>query len=995
MEQHSPKSREHCQTKQPEQVLAWKYDQLKKWGLVLTRGDEAKAEELVQEFCLYFTLTKPDLSHVANLDGYLFTCLRHIYLSVLARASREALHYVSVADFDSFEFAVAARQSDDPLQRQNDLRRICGYTVWRKESSKSASYFILHFFHGYSRQETAELARLPISAIYNKLKTARSEIRSYIEEPGKLRLIDRNCPPEPAVSWSLVSASELFADLRETILSSRHTGCISEAELIAKYSSTRPVPVDCALLAHIVSCERCMEIIDRYLRRPTLRDREPMDGLSSPSKGRKTDSSENDGLHARWRLIRKRMEGIHEHRPSTLSIAVDGKIIAFHDVQAEHNSLFARIENPEKAQFVEVFSEQDVRFALLPVGEPPPEGSYARTQRVALSDSRWLELNLTFDGLGLSSQVAYYDPALATELTEEEEDLAQIWLPQPASPVSPCRGTLSRISDYLASILRPVAPTSAAAWALILIILFGAGGYVLYRRTNAPINATEALNQSLRIESAELAGQTTHQILHLEEISSEGQLVQQGTVDLLQDGDGGRYLRRLYDFQHHLVAAKWRSKKVDHASTFGSNPSPMNGLWDQDLSAHAFSALRMENTRIHAVANGYELTADGPGEGLPELISATLVLDHHFVPFRETMRVRAGADVHEIRFIRVRSERKPSTSVPDAAFDLRNDLSVSHNFHSLAPQTRNPANVVGTDLQLARLQVAVLYRLNNLHSDTGAPIEIFRTPAGRLSVSGSVGNESLKAQITSDLEQLEDHQLLDLKLVSQHELQARAVTSTKTRLGDSHIYEVAGTKPVADSIVREYFQSKGLHGNQLDSAVEHYSYEVLGHAQRALQNAYALKRLGAALSAQELRSIGASSQRLWTTMVYNHATDLQGQLATLRGQLFEIVPGDSSLATTQPPSLDIANPEEFNRKVSALLMQTQELNSDMGRLFTSNDSGSKQSPRDLSVLIMSNAIPLAEAEEVERFAVALNQSEQTPSDNGNHDRKEKGTVEQP
>jgi hypothetical protein len=56
-----------------------------------------------------------------NLDGYLYTCLRHIYLSGLSRFSREAQHFISVADFDSFELALAANRSGDPLQRPNDL----------------------------------------------------------------------------------------------------------------------------------------------------------------------------------------------------------------------------------------------------------------------------------------------------------------------------------------------------------------------------------------------------------------------------------------------------------------------------------------------------------------------------------------------------------------------------------------------------------------------------------------------------------------------------------------------------------------------------------------------------------------------------------------------------------------------------------------------------------------------------------------------------------
>src|ERR1700733_7150283 len=208
MEQRNLKWRGHPGPTEPEQLLAARYTQLLRWANALARGDRGKAEEIVQEFCLYVTLAKPDFSQVSNLDGYLYTSLRHIYLSSLARASREALHLVSVEDYDSFALAISAPPFGDPLQRQNDLRRICTYTVWRKESSKSSSYFILHFFHGYGRQEIAEIAQLPIAAIYNKLKLARGEVVTYLEDPGKLRLVDRSSPPVPALSWTLSSAAE-------------------------------------------------------------------------------------------------------------------------------------------------------------------------------------------------------------------------------------------------------------------------------------------------------------------------------------------------------------------------------------------------------------------------------------------------------------------------------------------------------------------------------------------------------------------------------------------------------------------------------------------------------------------------------------------------------------------------------------------------------------------------------------------------------------------
>ncbi len=57
-----------------------------------------------------------------------------------------------------------------------------------------------------------------------------------------------------------------------------------------------------------------------------------------------------------------------------------------------------------------------------------------------------------------------------------------------------------------------------------------------------------------------------------------------------------------------------------------------------------------------------------------------------------------------------------------------------------------------------------------------------------------------------------------------------------------------------------------------------FSHDALEHGQRALQHAYALDRLGRALSASELRSVSLASQQQWTEMLHQHASDLEEQL---------------------------------------------------------------------------------------------------------------------
>jgi DNA-directed RNA polymerase specialized sigma24 family protein len=1001
MEQRKPKWRELGTGGQVDELLARRYAQFFKWGVILTRGDEGKAEEIVQELCLYFTLARPDLSNVSNVDGYLYTCLRHIYLSSLARSSREAQQFVSVAEFDSFESALAGNRSGDLLERQNDLRRICGYTVWRKESSKTASYFIFHFFHGYSRREIAEVACIPMAAVYNKLKAARAEVKAHLEQSGKLRIINRDMPPEPALSWGLVSSAELFRELRETILKARASDCLSEQNLLVRYDLAVAAPIPCELLAHIVSCDRCLAIIDRHFRRPTLDDREPLDGCGSPFEGSARSAGRLDQMDRTLKLglVRRRWNGVHEHRPQALSIAVDGKIVAMHEVQSAHNMLSVRIEQPEKAQFVEVFSEQDVRLALLSISELPPEGSHVRLQRVCLSDARWLELRLRFDGLGLDSEVAYFDPVLASDALENAEESVGMWVPRFEGLTQPShvRETAARgWTSVIDRIFRSLVPSSAMVWALVLTVIAGAGAFMAYRHAFTPVDGTEIIERSLKIEATNLRGRTEHQVLQLQQVSASGAVLQQNSVDLWKDGDGRRYLRRLYDSRHRLIASKWQNKSGQRGSAenwSATNPrdrETMDGLWDQDLSIQAFRTFGSGTPQLHTAGGNYQLTIVGPIAGRPKLVSATLVLDHHLLPVRETLRLRAGSEMHEFRLIQTEYELKSSASVPDSTFDPESGVHDSHSFRSTLGRDNAPISIL-TGLHLTELQIAVLDRLNDIGADTGEPIEVDKTPDGHIRVSGTVADDSVQHEIVSRLETLPDRGLLDLRVKSLRDLSLHPSNGRRTASDEARVYDLQQTEPMADAMLHKHFQAQGLSGERLNFAIAQYSQDVLEHAQHALQHAYALKRLGGVLAAPALGSIDAVSRREWTAMVLEHAQDLEAELHALQGELTEIKISQEQPTDRGSQVVQIEDPAQFEELANQLLRQTQDLNSDIGRLFTSNMAEAQHYTPDSLFTKTLNDIPLQQTNELAGFAARLN----SVSANRSNDGDDKKTLDAP
>lgn len=1013
-------STEFVPEKYLEHYLERYYDQLVDWGLLLTRGDATRAEDIVHDLCLHLALSRPDLSAIANLDGYLYTSLRHIYLSSLARASREAGRFVSVAEFDFIESALAFSSPGDALLRQNDLRRICGYSVWRKADSKTFSYFILHFFHGYGRQEIAHLACLPLAGIYNKLKSAREEIKTYLAAPAKLRFTDRKTPPEPTLSRTTLSSPELFRELRGTILAARHSDCLPEDELLSCYRASIPAPISCSLLAHIVSCERCLDLLDHHFRRPTLKDREPVDGFGSVAdRGGEATAKHSMARRSLFRSLRRQQNRIFEQRPAALSIAVNGRIVARHDLRGRESVLSARVERPEEVQFVEIFSDLDVRLALVPVLLLPPAGAHTLTQTVHLSDARLLELNLAFDGQGLHCEAAYFDPAFAdADAFEDEEEAAAPWIQRlpmqlrddahasPSTDLPESREPRESIFAYLRRLIDGMTPPRVAAWAILLAGIFCVEGYWLLHRAK-PLDAQAVLTNSLRIETAELAGQTEHRILQFEdsaESSNDRHTIQQGTIEVWRDGDGARDTRRVYDSQHRLIAAEaLRSAGNGSAGSkstwFRNNKLPDHelpdkpkhtgkhsdaegftaaGLLDQDLSSRAFIALGGSSTQIRTTDEGYELTTTGPSNNQPNnqprLVAATLTLDRGFHPLREVIRERRASGIHELRLVQTNYERKPSHSVPDAVFELDADTRSSLGLTTPGLDRLHP----GSPSALAELQIATLYELNRLAADTAAPIEVARRADGRLHVTGYIADDALRQQIRTHLESLTDHDLLDIQLTSAANQQGIHPSRRLQRSTPINLYDLSQSKPPSDPLLRHHFEARGLSGSALDAAVTRFSREALEHGQHAVQHAYALDRLGSAITQTELRAVSLSAQRQWTGMVAEHAAALESQLTALHDQLATLTPLTPEaphLERTGSPAID--DPAQFSQAAESLSRQVQELNQKIGDAFASTPEArplEAQSSADTTALLFSiqTSLPLHDAAEMTHLAKKLN-----------------------
>jgi hypothetical protein len=396
------------------------------------------------------------------------------------------------------------------------------------------------------------------------------------------------------------------------------------------------------------------------------------------------------------------------------------------------------------------------------------------------------------------------------------------------------------------------------------------------------------------------------------------------------------------------------------------------GLWKQDVSAAAFEAIAPRPFTLQRTAEKYQITTSAPNPAL-HLASATLVLDRRLHPVGEVLRIQSGGILRIVRLIETSYERRPLSSVPDSVFQP----SGSGPGSAIQPQslgsspTLAQSRLSAPDLQLAELEVAVLAQLQMIGADVGVPIQLQRTPNGQVRIEGVVDDLARKQQIIGVLDALPGRHSLDIHIVTAENIHLPSNVARMRSDRSKMVYTVENSQAPADALIRDHLFQQGFASDQLASLATQFTRDVLGHAERALQEAYALDRLGASFSPSELAGMNADSQHRWAQMAAYHAAVLKRELQVLQQQLDQLMSaGQQSPETADVIGL-IQNPDQFARAAHRLLQQMQMLNSQTAAAFTSGSIA--PSGQDVATLVRTAAhsIPLAGADRLDGFASRL------------------------
>src|SRR2546421_6451210 len=103
-----------------EELFLARYSRLRVWALQLTKNDRERAEDLVHDAYIQFTLTRPRLDAISNLDGYLYSMLRNLHLSQVRRLLRQRQRTLSIVDYDSAEIGLRAADPREQIRLQDE-----------------------------------------------------------------------------------------------------------------------------------------------------------------------------------------------------------------------------------------------------------------------------------------------------------------------------------------------------------------------------------------------------------------------------------------------------------------------------------------------------------------------------------------------------------------------------------------------------------------------------------------------------------------------------------------------------------------------------------------------------------------------------------------------------------------------------------------------------------------------------------------------------------
>jgi len=872
----------------PEDIFESKYDWLLRWAMHFTQNDREAAEDLVQDAFVRLITSWPRIKeNVEQVEPVLYSYLKYCYLTEIRRGQRFNLQELVLIEFDDLRLSLQEEKTADPIEVQDDLRRIIAYLCWRKQTAKSASVLLLRFFHAYFPDEIAQIALMKRGSIDELLRIAREEVKGYLADPSSVEIMHHGKPPELMPRQVAVPPEQFSEELRNTIAQARTIPCVDKQQLLNLYQAETPKPISCRLLSHIVSCERCLSVVNsnndpnRGPGSPQQRSQEGALGVVRRSKRTSGPGSTATREEIRRSILggKERIRKLYEHRPRGLMIVVNGDVLAMRDVNSATSELKVQTGPERSLSLVEVLSEQRMPLLTLYVSSTPPEAPPELRHEIELSANRKLELLLRFTGDGAVIELRYNDPLFLVAVNEKsqvdaeleegsEESFLEIPTTETSTEAASVTAQTPRRSRFLSFWWRrlldripPIAmPEMSPMLATAMVCAVASFIFLFFSfRASSVMKPEDLLKRATVAETSHAQSEASGVIVQSVRIRTPQRKVER---TLYRDIEGKRSLRE---------------QPISHEDTALRTQLATLGIhWNDPLSADSFrewhdhAAIRQDVVKRSETGLLTLTTTVSGGSVASESLT---VRESDFHPVIRTVELR---DTGTIEVAELNYSVLPWSSVNPDMFDpLSSSMGLGGNTHA-SLSLHLPAVLTPEQIDSAELGARLV--LNRLQLDSSGRIELGRAADG-VHVQGVVESDAEKRQLQSQLRMVPHVQV---SVLTVREMDAKPSAGSEiTHIRQSSVIEES------PSSLEKYFTERGKDRATVGAAaqefvdssfaVKHESEEISGLLQRFSSSASLSNEARRALSelltqhkAGLLAALGREERQLLALQLLSH-----------------------------------------------------------------------------------------------------------------------------
>jgi len=680
----------------------------------------------------------------------------------------------------------------------------------------------------------------------------------------------------------------------------------------------------------------------------------------------------NEDLNEKVLLnLRRGSKEVFEHEPRELFLSINGDVEMSQRV--EDNLTNLRFEFDEQPEFIEIFSEQDVRLAFLSFTKDLPPSESAQQLTFDFSEERKLSLNLKTESSKIILEAVYENPHFErifnlAETVSEDKSFAE-FLRENDAEERPIFGGLldSKQKDknsFVEKLKNSFIPSfvgfktaiaGGSLAALVITAILVAELFVFVPN----ISATEIIKKTVNVEQINENDpeRIVHRILNFEEKNSGGEIVKKRRIEFLNDAVRKLSVKRLFDENNRLIAGEWRRK--DGVSTIYSVgkmselrlalsdkdiiDKDLTNIWQLSVSAKGFESLigSHENVTVEEQNKEYRINYLPKTEN--GLTKAVLFVSQALRTNKLILTVKQNGVSHEFSFTEAVFEQKPHANVEKTAFEPNAELiknaTVAGKTNSETEKSKelmiesepisqpNSSPITAS----AETEVKVLQLLNNVNALSGDQINIIKTPDGRLQIKGIVDAKSRKDEILNALSEVRGNPAVSVNILTAEEASKNKTSKNADGTLESISVESKNSIPASD-ILRNHFSANGLSDEKIESEIRRFASGALAKSSQVRRSALQMKQIAERFSIGELEKMDEATKNNWRKLIKQNAANLAQSSESLQNELRNTLKIDSG---SSGGNVNSASDAELIKTAKRLFDISLSLDRDMRASFSS------------------------------------------------------------